>query len=119
MIGQSLRTIVWNRAGGRCEYCLVRQDNEALTLCVDHIIAKKHLGSDDLLIDNLALACFHCNSCKGTDIAGVEHLEGEPVRLFNPRRDEWSAHFAWDGAVLLGLTPIGRVTIQVLCMNHE
>lgn len=40
------------------------------------------------------------------------------VPLFNPRQDAWEAHFAWQGPTLVGLTPVGRATIQVLWLNH-
>jgi hypothetical protein len=40
------------------------------------------------------------------------------VRLFNPRKDDWGEHFAWDGPYLRGRTKIGRVTIDVLTINH-
>jgi hypothetical protein len=39
------------------------------------------------------------------------------VRLYHPRRDEWSAHFLWNGNELRGKTLIGQVTIQVLAIN--
>jgi hypothetical protein len=39
------------------------------------------------------------------------------VRLFNPRIDRWSEHFVWEGAVLVGQTVIGRVTVAVLEIN--
>ena len=51
-------------------------------------------------------------------MAGYDPLSGELVPLFNPRVDEWSAHFYWDGAVLAGLTPIGRTTVDVLKINE-
>jgi hypothetical protein len=42
---------------------------------------------------------------------------GELQALFNPRIDDWDEHFAWDGPVLRGKTPVGRTTIDVLRMN--
>jgi len=39
--------------------------------------------------------------------------------LFNPRTDQWSEHFRWDGAILAGLIPVGRVTIHVLVINES
>jgi hypothetical protein len=39
------------------------------------------------------------------------------TRLFNPRQDRWSDHFAWRGPILLGLTAIGRATVEVLEIN--
>lgn len=40
------------------------------------------------------------------------------MRLFHPRRDRWVEHFRWEGAVIVGVTEIGRATIDVLKMNH-
>jgi hypothetical protein len=37
--------------------------------------------------------------------------------LFNPRVDDWTEHFEWDGAELTGKTAIGRTTIAVLRIN--
>lgn len=41
------------------------------------------------------------------------------MRLFHLRLDLWTDHFAWEGARLVGLSPIGRVTVQVLAINAE
>jgi hypothetical protein len=65
------------------------------------------------------MACFHCNRFKGPNIAGVDPASGELVRLFHPQTDLWTAHFRYADARLLGLTPIGRATIDVLAMNAE
>ena len=59
----------------------------------------------------------HCNRHKGPNIAGRDDITGELVRLFDPRHDQWSQHFAWDGPDLTGRTAIGRVTIQVLAID--
>ena len=69
------------------------------------------------MFENLALSCLHCNRYKGPNIAGLDPLTSRIVRLFNPRQDIWSEHFAWLGAELRPLTGIGRVTLQVLFMN--
>src|SRR5208282_2394935 len=82
---------------------------------VDHIIARQHGGST--VLENLALACLHCNRHKGPNIAGTDPKTGELVRLFHPRMDEWNGHFEWTGATLAGRTAIGRVTIHVLAIN--
>jgi hypothetical protein len=39
------------------------------------------------------------------------------VRLFRPREDNWDDHFEWNGPLLKGKTPVGRVTIEVLAIN--
>src|SRR5262245_15465507 len=88
-----LERLVWQRAGNRCEYCRLPATLEWLHFQIDHIIAQKHLGAT--AAENLALSCFHCNSYKGPNIAGIDPISGRVVRLFNPRRDKWSRHFAW------------------------
>lgn len=108
-----LRQLVWQRASSRCEYCHVSAKVSLLPFQIDHIIAEKHGGLT--VADNLALSCERCNSYKGPNIAG--YLEGKHIPLFNPRTDQWLDHFAWDGALLVGQTPIGIVTIEVLAIN--
>ena len=65
------------------------------------------------------LACAHDNLHKGPNIAGLDPVTRELTRLYNPRRDRWREHFAWQGAVLIGLTAVGRTTIQVLAINDH
>jgi hypothetical protein len=61
--------------------------------------------------------CVFCNLHKGPNIAGLDPTTRELTRLYDPRRDRWREHFAWQGPVLAGLTPIGRTTVRVLAMN--
>ncbi len=116
MIRQSPSDTVRARAGNRCEYCRLPQFAHVLTFPIDHVIAKQHGGEDDL--DNLALSCVRCNSYKGPNIAGIDPISRELTRLFHPRRDTWIAHFLVDGPKLVGITNVGRVTIELLQMNH-
>jgi len=109
------REFVRQRAGNRCEYCLLRQANSELTHHVEHIVAKQHGGADDA--ENLALACHRCNFRKGPNLTGVDPSSGEVVRLFHPRRDHWTEHFHWQGTHILGITAVGRATVQVLAVN--
>jgi hypothetical protein len=106
---------VWRRANGRCEYCGVPSSDYPLPFQIDHIIARQHGGSGDLT--NLALSCLHCNRHKGPNIAGRDPATHEIQRLFNPREDSWGQHSKLDGAILIGLSAIGRATVQVLAMN--
>ena len=106
------------RAGGRCEYCRLRQEHDRFhPFHVEHIIAKKHRGSDDL--GNLALACHQCNLHKGSNLSGIDPDTNQMVRLFNPRTDVWHEHFVREGIRIVGLTAIGRTTAWVLQMNAE
>ncbi len=109
---QQVRT----RAKNRCEYCGIPFPGYRLPYQIDHIIARQHGGSSEA--DNLALCCLHCNRHKGPNIAGHDTATGDIVRLYHPRRDVWREHFQLDGAVLVGLTAIGRVTVRVLAMNE-
>jgi hypothetical protein len=84
---------------------------------IDHIIARQHGGVTEL--ENLALACIHCNRFKGPNIAGLDKESGQIVRLFHPRRDIWAEHFQWNGPELTALTQIGQVTIAVLMINDS
>ena len=111
----ALRAFVWERAGGRCEYCRLHQDDyEYKTFHVEHIIAKQHGGSDDP--ETLCLACSECNWAKGTNLAGL--LDGKLYPLFNPRKQNWNRHFRWEQTTLVGKTKTGIVTVQVLNMNN-
>lgn len=115
-IPPALRQLIYQRASGCCEYCLIP---EAVTFGgheIDHIIAQKHGGPTTA--DNLALSCVLCNKLKGSDIASVDPISGDLVPLFHPRRDRWSEHFQLKGAQLIPLTPIGRVTVRLLQLNH-
>ena len=41
------------------------------------------------------------------------------IELFNPRIHPWDEHFAMVGAEILGISEIGRATVQLLDMNEE
>lgn len=104
------------RAEHRCEYCGLHQHDSPLgPLQIEHVLPKKHGGGDDR--ENLALACVDCNLHKGPNIAGLDPETGRLTRLFNPRKDAWDEHFVWIGVEIVGTTPIGRVTVNVIAMN--
>jgi hypothetical protein len=112
------RNLIRRRAGDRCEYCGLHQDQSPLaSLQLEHIRPRKHNGTDDL--DNLALACIDCNLHKGTNVAGYDPQTGALTELFNPRRQVWSEHFEWRGLEISGLTAVGRTTVAVLELNGE
>ena len=112
----TLRQLVRDRAAGVCEYCLFREEHSFNPFQVDHIIAAKHGGPT--VEGNLAWSCFYCNTYKGPNVAGWSPVEDEIVRLYHPRKDTWADHFEWSGPTLLGKTPVGNVTINVLRINH-
>jgi hypothetical protein len=111
----ALIRLVWRRAKNRCEYCQLPQEYDDRPFEIDHIIARKHRGPT--AAGNLALSCFRCNSFKGSDISGRDKKTGKLTPLFNPRRQNWATHFRWQGVVLVGRTPVGRVTVALLHIN--
>ncbi len=102
----ALRTLVRARARGRCEYCLLHEDDAWLPHEPDHIIAFKHRGRTEET--NLAWTCLACNRRKGSDVASIDEPSGRVIRLYHPRRDRWSTHFRLAGAKIVGRTAIGR-----------
>ncbi len=117
-MNESTKQLVRQRAGNRCEYCHLHQDDSPLAvLHIEHIVPKKHGGTDDT--DNLALACIDCNLHKGSNLTGIEPETDEITELFHPRRHEWEDHFEWKGIFILGLTAIGRTTVRVFNMNSD
>lgn len=114
-ISRKIRAKVANRAGHRCEYCLIGSDDVFLPHEIDHIISLKHGG--DHHKPNFAYACFACNRSKGSDIASIVPPD-TVVRLFNPRKDAWDNHFELEGAEFIARSDIGRATISLLKLNH-
>ena len=118
-ISPSIRRRVVQAAKNRCGYCLSSQHYVMGKLEIEHIIPHTKGGSDDE--SNLWLSCSLCNRHKASQVQAVDPQSGKSVRLFNPHTDRWSEHFHWsaDGAEIIGLTPIGRATVDALKLNNE
>jgi 5-methylcytosine-specific restriction endonuclease McrA len=112
----SVRQLVYDRAAGCCEYCLIPETAVLAVHQIDHIISKKHGGSDE--VANLALSCVLCNKHKGSDLTSIDPDTGKIVPLYHPRQDKWADHFELQEAQFIGLTPTGRVTIRLLQFNR-
>jgi hypothetical protein len=117
-LSSELRRKVAQRARYCCSYCQSREAIVGATFTVDHIIPQALGGNDD--IDNLCLACWDCNRIKHTHVTGIDPLSGERVPLFNPNRQLWADHFAWEegGKLIIGLTSEGRATVEQLQLNR-
>ena len=111
-----LRRLVRQRAGNRCEYCLLAEADSLSSHQMDHILARKHGG--ETTPENLALSCVCCNQRKGSDASSMDLETGKLTTLFNPRHDPWAAHFRVAGARIVPLTATGRVTARLLGFNH-
>ena len=116
-ISKTLRRFVIQRAQDCCEYCLLHQDDSPDTHQLDHLIAVRHKGKTNR--ENLACACTECNRNKGTDFGTIEQNTGQVIFLFNPRQQNWKDHFRFEGARIVGLTPTGNATIELLHLNDD
>ena len=114
-IPATLRRLVFERAAGRCEYCLLPQAVAAHRHEPDHVVPRQHDGQTKA--GNLALACIRCNRYKGANVGSFDPETGGLVPLYNPRTETWQDHFRLDGPIIRPLTPQGRVTVKILRLN--
>ncbi len=112
-ISPFLQFKVRKRAKYLCEYCHADERWQFVTFTIDHILPISDGGADSL--ENLALACFHCNRHKSN-----KQIIGE-FQIFNPRQMAWNEHFTWskDTLRILAKTKIGEATIELLKFNRE
>jgi hypothetical protein len=116
-ITSALRKQIYKRANGCCEYCFFPEVATLSSHEVDHIIAEKHGGLTET--NNLALSCTLCNKYKGSDLTSIDPETENIIPLYHPRRDIWNEHFRLEGAVILPITSIGRVTVRLLQLNRQ
>jgi hypothetical protein len=109
---------VAQRASGSCEYCQMPEDFSTDTFEMEHITALANGGTNDL--GNIAFACSGCNQCKATKQTAVDPVTLAEVPLYHPRNDNWEEHFRWtdDFLLLVGISAIGRATIEALELNR-
>ena len=114
-----LRRQVRDDAGGRCGYCHTSEALIGMPLDIEHLLPAARGGPTAR--ENLWLACSRCNDFKGDRVDDIDPETRERTRLFNPRAESWTAHFAWlpDGVHIAGLTPVGRATVRALQLNND
>jgi hypothetical protein len=118
-VNTALKNKVVERAQGNCEYCRSQARFATQTFSIEHIIPQSKGGQSSL--DNLALACQGCNNHKYNKIEAIDPITGEIAPLYHPKQQKWSEHFSWneDFSLLIGITTIGRVTVETLQLNQE
>ena len=106
------------RAESLCEYCLTPVEYSAQPFVFEHIIPVSLNGKTTP--NNLAFACGGCNGHKYNKIEAIDPVEKISVPLFHPRKQKWLEHFSWDEDYkqVIGLTSVGRVTINTLKLNR-
>lgn len=119
MVTETDRQFVLERAHACCEYCQSQMRYATHGFSVEHILPKAKGGTDDL--ENLALACQGCNNFKFTRTEARDPVTGQIAPLYHPRVHVWLEHFTWsdDFTLLVGLTPTGRASVEVLQLNRE
>jgi hypothetical protein len=118
-ISKTLDRRIRSQAKNRCGYCLTPQELVPVKLEIEHIYPKSRGGTDTE--ENLWLACRECNLHKATKIFGFDDVLLKRAKLFNPRKQRWSEHFAWneDQTLIVGKTACGRATVLALNLNND
>lgn len=118
-VPETLKAEVRARAMSVCEYCHTDETWQYVPFTLDHVVPLSLGGATTL--ENLALACFHCNRRKGNWVRAVDPNSRQEVPFFNPRADTWREHFAWsgNGLEIIPLTATGRATLNALELNRE
>lgn len=88
---------------------------QGATFHLEHIRPVSQGGLTQL--DNLAWACPACNLCKSNRTRLPDPDTSDLVPLFNPRRDAWADHFAWEEHRLVGRTAMARALIFAFDLN--
>ena len=116
-ISESLRQQIVAQCHHRCAYCLTPQNYVCGSFTIDHIVPQSRGGATE--IDNLCLACWLCNLRKGNRVSALDPLTNKRIRLFHPYQQIRIEHFEFQGqgALIEGLSDIGRITVQMLNLN--
>lgn len=118
-IAKKIKEQVRKRAKGYCEYCYATISFSPIGFDIGHILPVSLEGTSK--ISNLALACGTCNGHKHNKTHFFDPITLLKTRLFHPRNDYWLDHFQWNGdeSLVIGITAIGRTTVDLLEMNRE
>ncbi len=89
-----------------------------VTFEIDHIIPQSAGGRTHE--ENLCLSCPTCNRHKAARHTVRDPETQKEVTLYHPQVNDWGEHFAWNdsGIRVVGLTPVGRATVEALRMNR-
>lgn len=117
-VPRSVRRVVQDRAGNRCEYCRHSAEYSSAPFVCDHVLPRASGAGNSP--DELAWSCPYCNGHKHSKTHARDPKTKRTVALFNPRRQKWGDHFVWSDDFLLvsGLTATGRATIDALQLNR-
>lgn len=114
-----LKRKVKERAQGICEYCRSQSAFSSQPFAMEHILPFVKGGKT--VLSNLAYSCQGCNNHKFTSTEGFDSVTRRNAPLFHPRKHKWNEHFVWndDFTLIIGITPTGRATVELLKLNRE
>ncbi|QYX31445.1 HNH endonuclease [Sphaerospermopsis torques-reginae] len=117
-ISVELQTKIRRCFGDCCAYCRTAEYLTVSTFEFEHIIPRSAGG--ETVFENLCLSCPSCNRYKATRQTAIDPNTQEEVKLFHPQQQRWIDHFTWneDHTEIIGLTAVGRSTINALKMNR-
>jgi hypothetical protein len=80
-----------------------------------------HASTEEKILRKISryIACHHCNLHKGTNLSSLDPKAEKLTRLFHPRLDDWDEHFANRAGEIIGLSAVGRTTVNLLRMNED
>lgn len=97
-----LREFLASKQKYRCCYCQRYLYNIAYARPVEHILPRTHFPRFSLVMDNLAISCFDCNSKKDDNIwwptinkLGDYPTKNELAGAFHYNRHDYDEHIAW------------------------
>ncbi|MEA5549681.1 HNH endonuclease [Anabaena cylindrica UHCC 0172] len=107
------------RAKSCCEYCYSQEKFATHSFSIEHIKPLSKGGESNF--DNLALSCQGCNNYKYNKTEIQDPVSREIVPIYHPQQQNWQEHFSWNEnyTLIIGLTPIGRATVELLRLNRE
>jgi HNH endonuclease len=126
-ISVELQKQIRDKFANCCAYCLTAEFLTATTFEFEHIIPRSSGG--ETVVENLCLACPSCNRYKAVRVASlkenrqnvIDRVNEQTIPFFHPQFQAWSEHFSWneDASEIVGVTDVGRVTIEALKMNRS
>lgn len=116
---EAVRKHIAQQARHRCGYCQTHREGQWHSADPRTRYPPSCRRRDEE--ENLWVSCRLCNESKGVRTEAIDPPTDNMAPLYNPRTQNWAQHFAWtdDGTEIVGLTDVGRATVDALSLNAE